>query len=85
MIQKRRVHSLNWFYKHCKLGWFNNMEVYHIKEGLSFVENMFQFAGKVVTWNSDTKCIDEDSIFHCRYYWDSWMFEPGEVIDVEST
>jgi len=72
MIQKRRVHSLNWLYKNCELDSCNNY--YCITGVASFVTRMQELCGKIVTWDSRNHSIKEMSC-----YWEDWMFEPGEV------
>jgi len=78
MIQKRRVHNMNWFYKNCELLNSNSIggvEAYYYPiSSWLFISDMFRFAGKIVTWDSTRLRIDG-----VGFNWEEWMFEPGEV------
>jgi len=76
MSQKRRVHSMNWFYKNSTLKFTTTLEYYEKRSesGAFISDSMFQFAGKVVTWYSETHSIREDN--HRSGWWVEWMFEP---------
>jgi len=88
MIQRRRVHSLNWFHKNCELnntGGSLAIDYYDFPGGNShFILNfrlennyMQRFCGKVVNWDPDEPYYLEGITW--EYRWQEWMFEPGEV------
>jgi len=78
MIQKRRVHDMNWFYKHCIL---DACDHYILPSNpCIMVSEKLKFAGKIVIWNSDENIIKEDK---GEWHWDEWMFEPEIVKEGE--
>jgi len=71
MIQKRRVHSLNWFHKNCELD--SSDRYCHPDYRYVMYYEKLKFVGKLVTWDSKRKRIKEDNHY---WIWQEWMFEP---------
>jgi len=79
--RKRRVHDMNWFYKHCELNQHNNyinskVDTSSIYWTNTFFNRMFQYAGTEVYYDYQCNSIREEEILEDGNYWDGWMFEP---------
>jgi len=80
MIQKRRVHDMNWFYKHCTLDSCNRYEFSPTTQ-LVFPPKSFHLAGKEILVEKSRIGLDIEVFIYTFSDGDTvkmeeWMFEP---------